>query len=66
MGKKWTVNLGANLGEMATSGGLTRLNSTVALMDVPGMQQRMYTDTEEFLRRERCTYLAQSSQEVAK
>ena len=34
---------------MSTGGGFTRLNSTLALMDVPGMQKRMYTDAEEFL-----------------
>ena len=59
-GKKWTVNLGAVLGEMSTGGGLTRLNSTLALMDVPGMQKRMYTDTEEFLGKEMQTHLTQS------
>ena len=50
---------------MSTGGGLTRLNSTLALMDVPGMQKRMYTDTEEFLGKEMHTYLAQSMQKVA-
>ena len=45
-GKKWMVNLGAVLGEMSTSGGLTQLNSTLALTVVPGKQKRMYTDTE--------------------
>ena len=64
-GKKWTVNLGAVLGEMSTGGGLTQLNSTLALMDVPGMQKRMYTDTEKFLGTKMCTYLAQSMQKVA-
>ena len=51
-GKKWTINLGAVCGEMSISGGFTRLNSTLALMDVTGMQTRMYTDTEDFLRKE--------------
>ena len=64
-GKKWTVNLGAVLGEMSTGGGLTQLNSTLALMDVPGMQKRMYTDTEEFLGEEMQTHLTQSMQEGA-
>ena len=64
-GKKWMVNLGEVLGEMSTSGGLTQLNSTLALTDAPGMQKRMYTDTEEFLRKEMHTHLTQSMQEVA-
>ena len=51
---------------MSTGGGLTRLNSTLALMDVPGVQKRMYTDTEEFLGNEMRTCLAQSMQDVAK
>ena len=59
------VNLGAVLGEMSTSGGLAQLNSTLALMDAPGMQKRMYTDTEEFLRKEMQTHLTQSMQKVA-
>ena len=46
------VNLGTVLGNMSTGGGLTRLNPTLALTGVPGMQKRMYTDTEEFLRKE--------------
>ena len=59
------VNLGAVLGEMSTSGGLAQLNSTLALTDAPGMQKRMYTDTEEFLRKEMYTHLTQSMQKVA-
>ena len=58
--------LGSVIGEMSTSGGLTWLNSTLALVDVPGMQKRMYTATEEFLGKEMHTHLAQSMQEVAK
>ena len=33
----------------------------LAFMDVLGMQRWMYTDTEEFLRNEMCTYLAQAN-----
>ena len=64
-GKQWTVNLGAVLGEMSTGGGLTRFNSTLALMEVPGMHKRMYSDTEEFLGKEMRQHLARSMQEVA-
>ena len=64
-GKQWTVNLGAVLGELSTGGGLTRLNSTLALMDVPGMQKRMYSDIEEFLGKEMQVHLAHSMQQVA-
>jgi len=59
------VNLDAVLGNMSTGGGLTRLNSTLALTGVPGMQKRMYMDTEEFLGKEMCTYFAKSMQAVA-
>ena len=64
-GKQWTVNLGAVLGEMSTGGGLTRLNSTLALMEVPGMNKRMYSETEEFLGKEMRQHLARSMQQVA-
>ena len=45
----WTVNLAAVLSQMSTGGGLTRLNSTLALLDVPGMHKRTYSAMEEFL-----------------
>jgi hypothetical protein len=64
-GKQWTVNLGAVLGELSTGGGLTRLNSTLALVDVPGMHKRMYSDIEEFLGKEMRIHLTQSMQQVA-
>ena len=51
-GKQWTVNLGVVLGEMATGGGLTRLNSMLAMMEVPGMNKQPYSHTEEFLGKE--------------
>ena len=64
-GKQWAVNLGAVLGELSTGGGLTRLNSTLALVDVPGMHKRMYSDIEEFLGKEMRIHLTQSMQQVA-
>ena len=64
-GKQWTVNLGAVLGELSTGGGLTRLNSTLALMDVPGMHKRMYSNIEEFLGKEMRVHLAHSMQQAA-
>ena len=50
---------------MSTGDDSTQLNSTLVLMDVPGMQKRMYTDTEEFLGKEMQTHLTQSMQEGA-
>ena len=47
--KKWAVNVAAVLSQMATGGGLTRLNSTLSFLDVPGMQKRMFAKTEEFI-----------------
>ena len=64
-GKQWTVNLAAVLREMSTGGGLTRLNSTLALMEVPGMHQRIYSDTEEFLGKQMRQHLAHSMLEIA-
>ena len=64
-GKKWTVNLGAVLAQMSTRGGLTRLNTTLAHLDVPGMQKRMYSQLEEFLGIEMMRQLGTSMQEVA-
>ena len=45
----WTVNLAAVLSQMSTGGGLTRLNSTLVLLDVPGMHKQTYLAMEEFL-----------------
>ena len=45
----WSVNVAAVLAQMATGGGLTRLNSTLSFLEVPGMQKRMYLTTEQFL-----------------
>lgn len=45
----WSVNVAAVLAQMATGGGLTRLNSTLSFLEVPGMQKRMYSTTEQFL-----------------
>ena len=59
------MNLAAVLGEMSTGGGLTRLNSTLALMEVPGMHKRMYSDTEELLGKEMRQHLAHSMLEIA-
>ena len=47
--KKWSVNVAAVLSQMSTGGGLSRLNNTLATMDVPGMTKCMYTATERYL-----------------
>ena len=57
-GKRWSINLGAVLGRMITSGGLTRLNTTLACLDVPGMQKRIYTTAETLLGTEMMKQLA--------
>ena len=64
-GKQWSGNLGAVLRELSTGGGLTCLNSTLALMDVPGMHKQMYSDIEVFLGKEMRVHLAHSMQQVA-
>ena len=64
-GKKWSVNLGAVLGQMSTGGGLNRLNATLALLDVPGMYKRMFAATEALLGMEMMKQLATSMQKVA-
>ena len=47
--RKWSVNVAAVLSQMATGGGLARLNSVLSFLDIPGMQKRMFTKTEEFI-----------------
>ncbi len=37
IGRRWTVNVGAVWGQMATRGGAARLNETMATMEVPGL-----------------------------
>ena len=64
-GKRWSINLGAVLGQMTTGGGLTRLNTTLACLDVPGMQKRMYTATETLLGTEMMKQLALSMEKIA-
>ena len=64
-GKKWSVNLGAVLGQMTTGGGLNRLNATLALLDVPGMYKRMFAATEALLGMEMMKQLATSMRKVA-
>jgi hypothetical protein len=34
---------------MSTGGGLAQLNTTLAMMDVPGMHRRMFTEIEDFI-----------------
>ena len=48
-GKKWTVNLAAVSAQMSTGGGLTTLNTTLAHMDVPGMQKECMPKLKNFL-----------------
>jgi hypothetical protein len=64
-GKQWSVNLGAVLAQMATGGGLTRLNTTLARLDVPGMQRGMFSATELLLGKEMAVLLATSTETVA-
>lgn len=62
-GKTWSANIGAVLGEMLTGGGLAQLNTTLAMMDVPGMHRRMFTEIEEFIGSEMTKQLAESIRE---
>lgn len=64
-GKKWSVSLGAVLGQMTTGGGLNRLNATLALLDVPGMYKQMFAATEALIGMEMMKQLATSMQKVA-
>ena len=63
--ERWVVNLAAVLSQMTTGGGLTRLNSTCAFLDVPGMQKRNYAATEEFLGDMMHQYLVEAMKTVA-
>ena len=47
--KGCSVDVAAVLSQMATGGGLARLNSTLPFLDVPRMQKRMYSATDQFL-----------------
>lgn len=47
--KKWSVNLAAVLGQMATGGGQSRLEEVLTTMGIPGMQKRMFSATEQLL-----------------
>ena len=47
--RRWGVNMAAVLGQMSTGGGHTRLNSTLATFNIPGMSKRMFSCTEQFL-----------------
>ena len=64
-GKHWSANLGAVLAQMATGGGLTRLNTTLACLDVPGMHKRMFSATKSLLGKEMAALLATSMETVA-
>ena len=48
-GKRWLVNIAAVLGQMSTGGGVTALNSFLALMGVPGMPKSMFIATERLI-----------------
>jgi hypothetical protein len=48
---------------MSTGGGLAQLNTTLAMMDVPGMHRRMFTEIEEFIGSEMTKQLAESIRE---
>ena len=47
IGNKWTVNVGAVWGQMATGGGSARLNESLAIMEVPGLPKSTFTSIEE-------------------
>ena len=47
--KRWAVNIAAVLSQIATGGGLSRLNSTLAFLGIKGFQKRMYTTVESLL-----------------
>ena len=64
-GKKLSVNIGAVLGEMTTGGGLSQLNTTLAMMDVPGMHRKMFTEMEEFIGSEMMEQLSDSMRHAA-
>ena len=64
-GKKWSVNIGAVLGEMTTGGGLSQLNTMLAMMDVPGMHRKMFTEMEEFIGSEMMEQLSDSMRQAA-
>ena len=52
-------------GQMTSCGGLTRLNTTIACLDVLGMQKQMYTATKTLLGTEMMEQLALSMEKVA-
>ena len=41
--KQWAVNMAPVLSQMSTGGGLSRLNSTFGIMDIPGMNKKINT-----------------------
>ena len=47
--KRWAVNIAAVLGQVATGGGLSQLNTTLAFLGVPGMQKRTFTTIESIV-----------------
>ncbi len=47
IGRRWTVNVGAVWGQMATGGGAARLNETTATMEVPGLSKTAFIAIEE-------------------
>ena len=51
---------------MSSGGGLARLNSTMSMLEVPGMQKRMYGKTEEFLGEAMKTQLIEAMAQAGK
>ena len=47
IGNRWTVNVGAVWGQMATGGGSACLNESLALVEVPGISKSVFTSIEE-------------------
>uniref|UniRef100_A0A1X7VKT8 Mutator-like transposase domain-containing protein n=1 Tax=Amphimedon queenslandica TaxID=400682 RepID=A0A1X7VKT8_AMPQE len=62
----WRVNTAAVLGQISTGGGLSHLNQTLAVLGVPGMNKKLYSKTENYIRSEMGKQLVQSMSDAAK
>ena len=59
------MNMAAVLGQMSTGGGHARLNSILGTLDIPGMNKRMFSQTEHFLGEQMKIRLLEAMQEAA-
>ncbi len=62
----WAINVAAVLGQISTGGGLSRLNQTMAIMNVPGLKKTVYSATEEYLGDEMRQQLVKCMADAAK